>query len=66
MLDDVQITALSQAMELKIKVAYVDGQSPDRVNFVEFNHSDSESPVLEPLTLLYRYVELLTKTSCLD
>jgi len=52
--DHVQMTALSQALKVNIKVAYLDGRSSDRVDFVEFNHSDSESPVSESLTLLYR------------
>jgi ubiquitin thioesterase protein OTUB1 len=50
------MTALSQALKVNIKVAYLDGRSFDRVDFVEFNHSDSESPGIDSVTLLYRYV----------
>jgi ubiquitin thioesterase protein OTUB1 len=49
----VQLTAISQALKVNLKIAYLDGRSQDgRVEFVTFNHAGDEKET--PLTLLYR------------
>lgn len=51
--DHVQLTAITQAIQVNVKIAYLDGRSPDgRVEFVTFNHSKDENEA--PLMLLYR------------
>lgn len=47
------MTGLSQALKINVSVAYLDGRSSDKVDFVEFHYSEIEDT--EPLTLLYRY-----------
>jgi ubiquitin thioesterase protein OTUB1 len=55
------MTALSRALKINVKVAYLDGRSSDgKVDFVEFNHAD---PGVEPMTLLYRCVDCATVRS---
>jgi ubiquitin thioesterase protein OTUB1 len=52
-LDHVQLTAISQALKVNLKIAYLDGRSQDgRVEFVTFNHASDQNET--PLTLLYR------------
>ncbi|KAF8494372.1 peptidase C65 Otubain-domain-containing protein [Russula emetica] len=51
--DHVQLTAISQALKVNLKIAYLDGRSQDgRVEFVTFNHASDQNET--PLTLLYR------------
>jgi len=51
--DHVQLTAISQALKVNLKIAYLDGRSQDgRVEFVTFNHANDQNET--PLTLLYR------------
>ncbi|KAI0277807.1 peptidase C65 Otubain-domain-containing protein [Russula aff. rugulosa BPL654] len=51
--DHVQLTAISQAFKVNLKIAYLDGRSQDgRVEFVTFNHASDQNE--SPLTLLYR------------
>lgn len=51
--DHVQIFALSRALHVHVKIAYLDGRSSDgKVEFVEFNHE--LDPTSQPLSLLYR------------
>ena len=51
--DHVQLMAISQALEVNLTIAYLDGRSHDgRVEFVTFNHASDENEI--PLTLLYR------------
>lgn len=51
--DHVQLTALSQALKVNLKIAYLDGRSQDgRVEFVSFNYASNENET--PLTLIYR------------
>jgi ubiquitin thioesterase protein OTUB1 len=51
--DHVQLTAISQAFKVNLKIAYLDGRSQDgRVEFVTFNHASDKNET--PLTLLYR------------
>jgi len=51
--DHVQLNAISQALEVNLKIAYLDGRSSDgRVEFVTFNHAGDENET--PLTLIYR------------
>jgi len=51
--DHVQLNALSQALKVNLKIAYLDGRSPDgRVDFVTFDHAVDEHEA--PLTLIYR------------
>jgi ubiquitin thioesterase protein OTUB1 len=55
MIDHVQITALSRAMKINVKVAYLDGHdSSGHVDFVEFKNADADAIGAEPLVLLYR------------
>ena len=52
-IDHVQLTAISQAFKVNLKIAYLDGRSQDgRVEFVTFNHASDQNE--SPLTLLYR------------
>lgn len=51
-LDHVQIAALTKALKLNIKVAYLDGHS-DEVNFVDFQSVPPE-PDADPPVLLFR------------
>jgi Peptidase C65 Otubain len=54
-LDHVQVTAISRALKVNVKIAYLDGRSDDgRVEFVTFNNAINESET--PLTLIYRSV----------
>ena len=49
-----QLTALSQALKVNLKIAYLDGRSQDgRVEFVSFNYASDENET--PLTLIYRW-----------
>jgi len=49
----VQVTAISRALKVNVKIAYLDGRSDDgRVEFVTFNNAVNENET--PLTLLYR------------
>ena len=51
--DHVQLTAISQALKVNLKVAYLDGRSQDgRVEYVAFNYASDENET--PLTLIYR------------
>ncbi|KAH9976866.1 peptidase C65 Otubain-domain-containing protein [Lactifluus volemus] len=51
--DHVQVTAISRALRLNVKIAYLDGRSNDgRVEFVTFNNAVDETET--PLTLIYR------------
>ncbi|KAF8487187.1 cysteine proteinase [Russula ochroleuca] len=51
--DHVQLTALSQALKVNLKIAYLDGRSQDgRVEFVSFNYASDGKET--PLTLIYR------------
>ena len=51
--DHVQLTAITQALQVNVKIAYLDGRSQDgRVEFVTFNHAKDENDL--PLMLLYR------------
>jgi hypothetical protein len=48
------LTALSQALKVNLKIAYLDGRSQDgRVEFVSFNYASDENET--PLTLIYRW-----------
>jgi ubiquitin thioesterase protein OTUB1 len=52
-IDHVQLMAISQALKVNLKIAYLDGRSQDgRVEFVTFNHASDQNET--PLTLLYR------------
>jgi hypothetical protein len=54
--DHVQVTAISRALRLNVKIAYLDGRSNDgRVEFVTFNNAVDETET--PLTLIYRWVD---------
>jgi len=59
--DHVQITALSQALGINIKIAYLDGHSNHDVGFLEF--SGAEDPNAEQIVLLYRpgHYDILVK-----
>ncbi|EPS98937.1 hypothetical protein FOMPIDRAFT_1148232 [Fomitopsis schrenkii] len=53
--DHVQMTALTRALRVNIKVAYLDGHvhgHEGNVSFVEFN--DAEEAAIDPVILLYR------------
>ena len=51
--DHVQVTAISRALRINVKIAYLDGRSSDgRVEFVTFNNAINEAET--PLTLIYR------------
>ena len=51
--DHVQVAALAQALDVHVKIAYLDGHAADgQVNFVDF--SENASGGAEPLVLLYR------------
>jgi ubiquitin thioesterase protein OTUB1 len=51
--DHVQLTAISQALKVNLRIAYLDGRSEDgRVEYVTFNHAVDENET--PLTLIYR------------
>lgn len=62
--DHVQITALTTALKVNVRVAYLDGHEHGKgkdanvdtspVNFVNFDNGEGDQ--LEPLTLLYRCV----------
>lgn len=54
------MTALSQALKINVSVAYLDGRSPNKVDFVEFHNSELEGT--EPVILLYRYVGPCSET----
>lgn len=48
-----QVTAISRALKVNVRIAYLDGRSDDgRVEFVTFNNAVNDNEV--PLTLLYR------------
>ena len=56
--DNVEIEALSRALQLNIDVAYLNGGRGDGViDFIKFRHD--LSPEAPPLILLYRYVHFL-------
>lgn len=62
--DHVQLTAISQALKVNLKIAYLDGRSQDgRVEFVTFNHANDQNET--PLTLLYRpgHYDILDRSS---
>jgi len=62
--DHVQVAALAQALNVHVKVAYLDGRSADgQVNFVDF--SEHVSGGAEPLVLLYRpgHYDILEKSA---
>ncbi|TFY76962.1 hypothetical protein EWM64_g7052 [Hericium alpestre] len=51
--DHVQVTALSRALKINVKVAYLDGRGKNgHVDFVEFRNARYENE--DPLVLLYR------------
>lgn len=51
--DHVQVAALAQALNVHVKVAYLDGHAADgQVNFVDFSENASDGT--DPLVLLYR------------
>jgi len=51
--DHVQLTAISQALKVNLKIAYLDGRSQDgRVEYVTFKYASDENET--PLTLIYR------------
>jgi ubiquitin thioesterase protein OTUB1 len=51
--DHVQLSAITQALQVNVKIAYLDGRSQDgHVEFVTFNHAKDENET--PLMLLYR------------
>ena len=53
MIDHVHLTAITQALQVNVKIAYLNGRNPDgRVEFVTFNHAKDENDA--PLMLLYR------------
>lgn len=51
--DHVEIKALCDAFRWNVKVAYLNGQSKNEVNFVKI--PETSYPSFEPVTLLYRY-----------
>jgi len=52
--DHVQVAALSRALELNVKVAYLDGRSTDgAIDFVPFNNTEDHKTI-EDVVLLYR------------
>ena len=53
--DHVQIAALSRALKVDVKIAYLDGRDQDGSGKVDF-HTFSFAEDAQPLTLLYRYV----------
>jgi len=58
--DHVQMTALSRALKIGVKIAYLDGRGTDgKVDFVDFDSTDSG----DPLQLLYRpgHYDILVK-----
>jgi len=58
--DHVQITALSRALRISVKIAYLDGRGTDgKVDFVDFDSSAGD----DPLRLLYRpgHYDILVK-----
>ena len=56
--DHVQITALTRALKVNIRVAYLDGHDTDgNVNFVDFQSVPPED-FQDPPVLLYRQVFL--------
>lgn len=53
-----QMTALTRALKVNIKVAYLDGHvhgQEGNVSFVDFTNVDESA--IDPVTLLYRYVQ---------
>jgi ubiquitin thioesterase protein OTUB1 len=51
--DHVQLTAISEALKVNLKVAYLDGRSQDgRVEYVTFEYAKDKNET--PLTLIYR------------
>ena len=52
------MTALTKALKINIRVAYLDGHSATTVNFVDFlnNEEGVDSNGAKPAVLLYRYV----------
>jgi len=52
--DHVQMTGLTRALKLNLNVAYLDGRSQEKVDFVEFRGPDSQPVDSSPITLLYR------------
>ncbi|KIK94176.1 hypothetical protein PAXRUDRAFT_828261 [Paxillus rubicundulus Ve08.2h10] len=54
--DDIQVTALVQALKFHVKIAYLDGRSPNgQVNFHDFGLDAGDAPGnSEPPVLLYR------------
>ncbi|KAH0833981.1 hypothetical protein J3R83DRAFT_11213 [Lanmaoa asiatica] len=62
--DHVQVAALAQALNVHVKVAYLDGHAADgKVNFVDFSENVSGGAV--PLVLLYRpgHYDILQKNA---
>ena len=58
-LDHVQMTALTRALKVNIKVAYLDGHvhaQEGNVSFVDF--TNVEESAIDPVILLYRYASL--------
>lgn len=51
--DHVQLTAISQALKVNLKIAYLDGRNQDgHVEYVTFKYANDENET--PLTLIYR------------
>ncbi|KAG6374055.1 peptidase C65 Otubain-domain-containing protein [Boletus reticuloceps] len=62
--DHVQVAALAQALDVHVKVAYLDGHAADgQVNFVDFSENASHGG--DPLLLLYRpgHYDILQKSA---
>ncbi|KAF8438568.1 peptidase C65 Otubain-domain-containing protein [Boletus edulis BED1] len=62
--DHVQVAALAQALDVHVKVAYLDGHAADgQVNFVDFSENASHGG--DPLVLLYRpgHYDILQKNA---
>lgn len=57
LVDHVQITALSRALQTNVKIAYLDGRS-EKAEFVDF--TNAVEPEMAPIHLLYRCVLLVT------
>jgi ubiquitin thioesterase protein OTUB1 len=54
--DHVQISALSRALRINVKVAYLDGRGDDeKVDFVELNNVEEGYNGMNEVVLLYRY-----------
>ena len=55
--DHVQISALSRALRINVKVAYLDGRGDaEKVDFVELQNVEEGYNGMRDVVLLYRYV----------